>query len=47
MNRMFSDDLRGNKSLLIHLNYLNIRSKIWRRPFNDENNLIYNSLKTI
>ena len=27
----FSDDFRGNRSKLIHLNSLSIRSKIWRR----------------
>ena len=28
---LFSGDSMGNKSLLIHLNSLNIRSEIWRR----------------
>ena len=28
---LFSGNSRGNKSLLIHLNSLNIRSEIWRR----------------
>ena len=33
-NLRFSDDFRGNRSWLIHLNLLNIRGEIWRRSLN-------------